>query len=179
MATEALKSAVITALDTIPLIDNVAGQGAGGYVRAANAFITPTSGVSVGSTYKMIRVASTVVVKHLLIEGAAETAGAYNVGLNYSDGPLNGAYDGTPVSVAGTVINASFFAAAYSLATAVAEPTDIVNQAGNYPANLRNEPLWQAAGLASDPGGYFDIVLTSTTADTVGALIGLEVEFVF
>lgn len=177
--TENLKSAAITALDTVPIIANNAGQGASGYVRAVGAWITPTSAAGVGSTYKLVRIPTTACVKHVLVEGAAETAGSYNIGLNYSDGPLTGAYDGTPVSVAGTVINATLFASAFSFASAVAEPTDVVNQAGNYPVTLRNEPLWQAAGLTADPGGWFDVVLVSTVNDTVGALIGLEVEFVF
>ena len=179
MAAENLKSAAITVLDTLPQLYPTAGEGASGYVRAQNAYITPTSGATAGSTYKIMRLHTGVKVKHVLIEGAAETAGAYNIGLYYGDGPTVGIMDGTPPALAGTAVSATLFASAFSLATAVAEPSDITNQSGNYPATARNLPLWQAAGLSADPGGFFDLVLVSTTAPTVGALIGLEVEYVF
>ncbi|MDR3562051.1 MAG: hypothetical protein P4N59_11535 [Negativicutes bacterium] len=179
MAAENLKSIPVTALDTVPIIYPNAGAGAPGYLRGQNAFLTPTSGATAGSTYKFVRLSTAVCVKHVLIEGAAETAGAYNVGLYYSDGPTVGVYDGTPPSLAGTALAATLFASAYSLASATAEPADITNQAGNYPASARNQPLWQAAGLAADPGGFFDLTLVSTTAPTTGALIGVEVEYAF
>jgi hypothetical protein len=178
MAIVNLKSPVINQLDTVPTIFETTGSGGPGFVRAINSYLTTDSGDSSTSTYKFVRLPTTAVVKHVLIEGAAETAGTYNAGVYYSDAPVNGVFDGTPPSVAGTVVNATLFASAYSLAAATAEPTDIVNQAGNYPATNRNQPLWQAAGLASDPGGFFDLTLVDVTGVTTGGLIGIEVEYV-
>lgn len=182
MAVENLKSIPITALDTLPKIDNIAGQGASGYVRQQGAYISPSTAASVASTYRLIRINTNVQVKHLLLESSADTNGTVSVGLAYSDAPLFGITDGTPAALAGTVVagnGVNFFATSFSLATATNEPTDIVNQSTNYPPSARNLPIWQAVGLASDPGGFFDILLTVTAAIQATGLLGVEVEYAF
>jgi hypothetical protein len=55
-----------------------------------------------------------------------------------------------------------FFATAIDCASAVA-PTDVTNESGTYTIDKRNQPIWQAVGLTTDPGGYFDIVATVVT----------------
>jgi hypothetical protein len=44
----------------------------------------------------------------------------------------------------------------YHCATAAVTPSEFVNaQSGTYTLSKRTQPLWQAAGLASDPGRLF------------------------
>jgi len=49
-------------------------------------------------------------------------------------------------------------------ASAVA-PTDKTNSGGTYTIDKRGKQLWDALGLTSDPGGYFDIVAVVHTTD--------------
>jgi hypothetical protein len=75
-------------------------------------------------------------------------------------------------------IDADFFATAIDCASAVV-PTEVVNESGTNTLDKRNQPLWQAAGLTTDPGGYFDIVASViTTAVTTGTgKFGISVKF--
>lgn len=169
MATEALKSASVTSADATPAQAVTAGQGAPARLQTINDFVTTTSGVTVGSTYRMARVRSDCKVKHIRVEGDAMTQGPFDIGLYYADG-------GNSAVPAGTVIDADFFGSAVSFASAVGI-TDVTNESGNYKGDERNKELWDAVGLSADPGGMFDIVLTSTNTITAGALVALECEF--
>lgn len=170
MTTEALKSASVTAADATPAQAITSGKGGKARLHSINDYLTPTSGKTSGSTYRFTRVPSNAIIKHLYSEGGAQTQGSYDWGVYYSDG----ADSAVP---AGTVIDADFFASAQSFASAVAI-TDITNESGTYTADKRNQPLWQAVGLSTDPGGMFDIVATNTNTITTGALMGLEVQLV-
>ena len=71
-----------------------------------------------------------------------------------------------------------FFASAIAVASAV-PITNVTNESGNYTLAKRNQSLWQALGLASDPGGFFDIVAVVQTAVTTGlGRIGVRVQYV-
>lgn len=175
MTTETLKSASITNSDATPALANTAGEGGKGAVHSQNDYITPTSGKTAGSIYRMCRIRSDAKVKHVRVEGGAQTQGAYDIGLYYSD-----AADGTSaanVAAAATAIDADFFGSAVDFASAVGI-TDVTNESGTYTAAKRNQPIWQAAGLSADPGGYFDVCFTNTNTITTGALMGMEVETV-
>jgi hypothetical protein len=173
MATEALKTPSITNLDTIPAAPNTSGEGGVGRLQHINDYLTTTSAVTVGSTYQLVRIPSNAKVKAVRWEAAAMTQGSFDVGLNYSDSTV----DGTAANVRGTVIDADFFATAVSAASAVSK-TDITNESGTYTVAKRNQPIWQAVGLSSDPGGFFDVVFTSTNTITAGALLACEVDYV-
>ena len=101
----------------------------------------------------------------------------WDVGLYYSDAPANGAFDGTNASNTG-VISAALFASAFVAPTTVGR-TSLIGL-GTYTVDKFNTPLWEAAGLTSDPGGYFDIVVTVHHAATtaVAGNLGINVEFV-
>ena len=173
MATSALKSTSLTNLALTPPTKATTGQGAAGPIRSINDYITAVDADAVGSTYKFVRIPSTAVVKHVNFEAGAMTAGKVNIGLSYSSDN-----DGTQPSLQGAVISAAFFASDVDLASAV-PVTDVTNESGSYTADKRNLPIWEAAGLSSDPGGFFDVVATvHTTAVTTGALMGLEVQYV-
>lgn len=165
MAVSALKSAPITNLDATPVVPQTTGEGAPGYCRAALGFVTAVAADSVLSTYQLVRVPSNAKVQSLLFTSEAQGAGAVQLGLYYSTSKV----DGSPAALLGTVIDAKFFADQFSLAAAVGPVEKVFATGGSNTLDKRNQPLWQAAGLAADPGGYFDIVATvNTTAITTG-----------
>ena len=168
-----LKSAQITNDDASPIALNSSGV-SGPYRRTwYDGYVTTGTDNDAGTKYLLVRVKSTVKVKNVILESAAQGASmAVNVGVYYADDVRFLAPGVAPL--VGTVISAAFFGSAVVLTSAVA-PTDVVNESGTYTLAKRDEPLWQALSLAANPGGYFDIVLTTTAAGTGGALVGLRV----
>lgn len=168
MSVEALKSTSITNLDASPVIANTAGEGAAAHVLVQSEYVTVSAAASVGSTYRLIRVPTTAKIKQLNLESEAMGAGAINLSVYYSDSTT----DGTSPSNQGLIVPTTgdqFFASDINLASAV-NGTQVTNESGNNPVSNRNLPLWQALGLTSDPGGFFDIVaVVHTTAITTGA----------
>lgn len=177
MATDALKSAAITGFDTPPPTKPTAGAGGHAALLDISGWVTSTAGVTTGSTYQLVRLSSACYLKNLWFEAGADGGdGAYVLGLYYSDAPTSGVLDGTQPTLAGTVIDNDFFNTDIDNTSAIV-PTDYLNSAGNMPINKRAQPLWQAAGLSIDPGGFFDVVLVSTATITNGALIGVTARF--
>lgn len=164
MAVDHVKSTPITNLDATPPVQNTAGEGAPQHLKQIDGFVTAVASSSVGATYQLVRVPTTVKVKSIFLESEAQGAGAFDIGVYYAtDGRI-----GQPTSLlVANAIAADLFASAVDCSSAVA--TDVTNESGNYTLNKRNMPLWQAAGLSVDPGGNFDIVATvKTTAVTTG-----------
>lgn len=167
MGTSALKSTSITNLDTTPPVENTRGSGAPGGVQYVDDFVTAVAADAAGSTYKFVRVPSNAIVKRVTIESEAQGAGKINLSVYYSSSTV----DGTPSSKQGVIVPTtgdSFFASDIDLTSAVV-PTDVTNESGNYTIDKRKKRLWDALGLTSDPGGFFDIVgVVHTTAITTG-----------
>lgn len=169
MSTEALKSASITNRDATPQVANNAGNGAPGRLKMVDDYVTTTSGVTVGSTYRIVQVPSNARVKRLTWEAEAMTQGPFDVGVAYAFGRQD--------KPAGDVISAAFFASATSAASAVPAGTEITNESGTYTLDKRGKQLWDALGLSADPGGYFDIIFTSTNTITAGGKMGARAEY--
>lgn len=172
MAVDHVKSTYVTNLDAGTA--NTSGRGAPGPMREVSAWATAVTSSSVASTYQLCRLPSNCKVKSIMFESAAQTAGAFDLGVYY-------ATDGTgnkPTSlVAADAVNQTLFATAINCATAVTIQ-EVVNESTVYTIDKRNQPLWQAAGLSSDPGGFFDLVATVTTQVTTGAgTFGVSVRF--
>lgn len=174
MALNHIKSTPIANADQPNLlVPNASGVGAEGYLKEVGASIVAVAADSIDSTYRFVRVPTNAKVKRVRVTSQAQTAGAFDFGAYYPTTGLTAKAD-----LAANAISQAFFASAVSFAAAV-QPTDITNESGTYTADKWNQPLWQALGLASDPGGFFDIVGTVTTAVTTGTgIIGLSVEFV-
>ena len=142
----------------------------------------PVAADAAGSAYQFVRVPTNAKVKSVNLTTQAQGAGAIQIGVYYSDSTV----DGTAAANQGLVVpttGVNFFAQDVSLASAINDaPETFQNQAtaGAYNASLINQPLWQALGLASDPGGFFDIVGTvHTTAITTGTgFAALSVRYV-
>jgi hypothetical protein len=178
MASEALKSAAITGYDTVPPTKPAGGAGAVNGLYQLDGYVTRTAGVTTGSVYRLCRVRSDCYVKNIDLEWAAAGANAaFSVGLYYSDAPASGVLDGTQPSLTGVVNSKSALFASAIDPTSAGSFVNETNQSGNYPMSLREEPLWQAAGLTTDPGGYFDIAVTTGGTDTNGGNLAMRVSY--
>ena len=168
------KSVAITSLDATPAVISTTGEGAQGKLIEADGYASTVTSDLAGSTYQLVRVRSNIKLKTLVFEAQAMTAGKVELGLYYSDDVR----DGTSLANSGTVINASLFSGDIDCSSAVS-PTEELTEANSYTPVMRTQPLWQAASLASDPGGKFDIVATChTTGITTGARINVKATFV-
>lgn len=163
MAVVTLKSATVTNRDATPPVinDNRLERG---LCRSSIGSVPAANGDSIGSKYIVAAIPATAIVRKVLISNAAITSGAADVGVyrNTADG--------------GAVVDADFFGSAVSIATAQ-NNVDITGESAVYTIDKREQPLWQAVGLSSNPGGTLDVVLTLTAATTAGGLVGLIVEY--
>ncbi|HEX4329451.1 MAG TPA: hypothetical protein VH105_21870 [Burkholderiales bacterium] len=164
MAVVTTKSTTITNRDTVPQVIND-GRLERGTLKSAVGSVTAVNGDSIASKYVLASLPSTAMVRQVQLSSAAITSGAANIGVyrNTRDG--------------GAAVSASLFAAAVSLASAQSN-VDVTNQSGTNTVALQEQPLWQAAGLASDPASPLDIVVTLSAATTAGGLVGLKVVYV-
>lgn len=184
MTTEALKSTSITNLDAASIILSTAGMGAEGVLRAASDSVTSTAGVTVGSTYKVVRIPTNAKIKQLLLTCAAHGGlAAADISVAHSDSTT----DGTPASLQGNIVQISaadnkLFGAALSLVSALNNSDKTF--AGTFVSAHANMELWNvlvtlgATTFSADPGGFFDLVVKSTATDTSGGNIGLIVYYV-
>lgn len=184
MAADTVKSASITALDQASpsLSASLAeGQGASGRLNDHSDYVAVTAGglADTASKYKMVRLPTSCMVKfgRLFTKAGLDTSTGLkvNLGAYYSDS-VN---DGTPYSLQGTLISANCFVTAIAFAQSSAGQE--INALSNLDANLINSQLWQQVGLATDPGGYIDIVLavqTVASGTAVAGNVGLLIEVV-
>ena len=161
MTTEALKSTVITNLDANPVTRNTAGEGAHGSMYSVSGFATVSASMAAGSTYRLVRVPSNAKMQSLLFESQAQGAGKFQLGIYPSDS----ATDGTNAAAPGTATDVKFFSDDIDCASAVVPTEKIFGTGGSNTPDKRNKQLWDAAGLSTDPGGFFDIVATVHTTD--------------
>lgn len=174
MTTEALKSTPITNLDASPPVRSNVGAGAVGRLERVSGYITVTDTKTAGSTYQMVRIPSNCYVKDVRVSvDVTVTTLTCDIGLYYSTG-----VDGTQPSLRGTEVDADFFASAVDLKTKTSGPVSQMNESATYTAAKRQQPIWQAAGLTSDPGGFFDIVLTNTATNSGAAVVYLDADIV-
>ncbi len=164
MALVHTKSTIITNLDAGSLIVPTEGEGAGGVVQTKIGFLTAGAADSIDTTYQFIRLPSNCKLHSLTFESAAQAGGTVDLGLYYATDGLG--QRPTTLLVA-NAIDRTLFAAAIAVTSASAA-TQVINSAGKMPINKRVQPLWQAAGLTSDPGGSFDIVGSLAAAITTG-----------
>jgi hypothetical protein len=135
-----------------------------GALRSSIGYVAAVSGDSIGSKYILAAVPSSAMVRKVLLSCAAITTCAGDVGVyrNTKDG--------------GAVVSAALFGSAVSLASALTN-SDVTNESTTYSIDKMSQPLWQAAGLSSDPGGTLDIAVTLTAAAGSGGNVGLAVEY--
>lgn len=176
MAVDHVKSTPITNLDATPIVPNTTGTGGAGALRHIQASATAVASSSADATYQFVRVPSNAKVKHLYFESEAQGAGKIDLGVYYA---TDGQGSKPTALLAADAIDQDFFASVIDCASAVAR-ADVVNESTTNTPAKRNQPLWQALGLSSDPGCMFDIVGTvKTTAITTGTgIMTVEAEYV-
>lgn len=168
------KSTTVTNRDATPAVIND-GRLERGSLRSSIGSVAVGAADSATSYYPLVSVPTTAMVRAVLatsVTGMTTLAGDIGV---YKTTANNG---GVTTGVAANTGSGSIFAAAFSFAT-LKERAEATNTGTAYPTNLREQPLWQAIGLAADPGGFFDIGVKVTTANTGAAgRLGLEVQYV-
>lgn len=167
-----LKSTPLTNLDASPVVTPSSGEGGEGVLRNVEGNVVAVAADSIATTYQLVRVPSNAKVKAVRLESAAQGAGTVDIGAYY-------ATDKGPALLLANTIVAAFFASAIDLSSAY-PITNVTNESGTYPIDKRNQPLWQALGLTTDPGGNIDIVATvvSVAVTTGTGRIGLSVDYV-
>lgn len=177
MAVVTVKALSIANRDSTPTVPTGASV-AGGNARLAEGQVVVPASASIGSYFPMFSIPSNSRVESVKLQCAAlGTSCASNVGVyvptqtNPALLALNAAYTG------GAAISASFFASAQATAAATAI-TDITNQSGTNTIALQEQELWQAIGLASDPGCNLDIGVALSAAAVAGGLLGLKCSYV-
>lgn len=180
MGTSNLKSAEITSLDASPYVAAQAGKGAAGYLKSVSGFVTAVAADAAGSTYRLVRLRSNTIVKSVEFESEAQGAGKVQLSAYYSDSTI----DGTAVANQGLVVpttGAAFFSDDIDCSAAVAPANKLKNATtAGYGLDKRNQELWAALGLTTDPGGWIDVVaVVHTTAITTGTgKLGVRVDYV-
>jgi hypothetical protein len=166
------------------------GQGAAQEIQQIEGFVLPVIGDSIGSYLQFVRLPSAAAVKSVEFQSAASTMVATgDVTIGVSDSTIDGTAPGlqvVPSGLTGTDATNAYYAnpaatttgltgaaALFAPATALGGDvafTDVTFVAtGNYTAAKSQQPLWQAAGYAQDPGGMFDVVVRLTAAISVAA----------
>lgn len=161
MAVELVKSAGITAQDLNNSVDSKIQQGG---VRSTVGIGAVTNTASIASIVRLVRIQSNARITLASLFCTAITSAAGDVGLYRT------ADDG------GAVVDADFFIAAQTLAAA-SPGLNVIGGNLLSPAN-REKRLWEALGLAADPGIYYDVAVTLTAAATAAGTMGLELQWV-
>ena len=165
MAVDHVKTTPITNMDAGSLIVPTAGEGGPAVNKSNTGIATGVAASSIDATYQMCRVPSNSKIKRIFFQTQTQAVGITDVGVYYATDGLGGRP--TTLLVA-NAINRTFFASAIALTTTTVQDLTGNPITSGYTPDKRNQPLWQALGLTSDPGGNFDIVLSLTTAITTG-----------
>lgn len=165
MAVDHVKSTPVTNADASPVVANTAGlTGPAPLKVVSSGSVVAVASSSQDATYQFVRVPSNAKIQAMFFESQAQAGGTVDLGVYYAtDGVI-----GKPTALlAAAAIDQDFFASAIAV-TSLSVPTNVVNESGTNTPAKRVQPLWQALGLTSDPGGNFDIVGTIATAITTG-----------
>lgn len=136
-----------------------------GRARSVCATMEAANGDSIGSTFRIARVFSSWRITSIKMFCDAITSGAGDVGLYH---PANRS--------SGAVVDADAYASAASIASASAVGIELAYEARNVD-KVQNQ-VWQDAGLTSDPGQWYDLVMTLTAATTAAGTLSFEVSYV-
>lgn len=163
-----LKSTAITNREATPKVLNSPGAGAPGRAHQVFGYIASvTLNLSATSVIRLVEVPSSCFVTSVKISSGAQTAGKFNIGVYRKPA------DGGLIAFTGSD---SFFTTDLDCASAVNETECVqLGTTGNTAAK-RSQPLWQAVGMAADPGTGLDICATVHTTDVTtgtGALSAL------
>jgi hypothetical protein len=126
----------------------------------------------------MVRVPSNAMIQEVYWGVAASTTTFdCDIGVYYSNGT-----DGTSpanVAAANTTISAALFGSAVDMHTASTTGWKSATfEAGTFLPAACILPLWKAAGLSFDPGGFLDICFTNTSTTSGAPVPSCRVDYV-
>lgn len=174
-----LLSSAITSLNATPPVRTTSGMGGSGHLRTIMGRCAAlTTGNTAGGILRMVRMPSnaSVVEVYWKVDASVTTCDC-DVGVYYSN--ANDGTTATNVAAADTAIDADFFASAVDMHTQSSLGwTPIGFESGTYTAAKALQPLWQAVGLSSDPGGFIDICFTNTSTTSGAPVLSCRVDFV-
>lgn len=150
-----LKSTAITNREATPRVLNNPGAGAAGIARFNQGYIASVpASLSITSVIRLFEIDAHAIVGSITFASAAQTAGKFDLGLYRTNA------DG------GAAVDADFFASAIDCASAVVL-TDETNESTTNTIAKQNQPLWQAAGVTTEPtpGTVYDVCATVVTTD--------------
>lgn len=168
MAVVFTKSAALAAMDTLGAA-SPASRLARGATYIAKGKVEVANGDSIGSILRCVRIPSSALVHkvELRITGTI-TSAAGDIGVYRFSRETQAA--GAPVDV-------DLFASAQALSSALPNWTDVTNESTTMTATLLEQPLWQAAGAAADPGEFYEIAITLTAAAAAAGQVHLAVTY--
>lgn len=161
MAVVNLLSTQLTNRDATPVVLNNP-LNTGSRLSNSKGLITTGTADSIASIYRMCTVPTGACIESLLLSCAAiATAPAGDIGVYRTTA------DGS------AVVSVAFFASAQLFSSALYN-TEILNESTTNTPAKQLQPLWQALGVATDPGGFYDICITLTVATTAAGDIALK-----
>jgi len=120
----------------------------------------------VGHILRFCQVASNAVIKQVLLScDAVAVSGAMDLGLYQT------------VDNGSAVVDADYFASAQVVTSALVD-TNVAHESAVYGIEDKDKPLWEALGLASDPGIWYDVAGTVTTDMGGAGTLCVEVTYV-
>ncbi len=165
MATVSVSSTMITNRDATPkvLSNSRISKGA---MQVACGYCESGTADDIGSKYLFCSVPSNARIQQVLLScDSTGTAGAADIGVYQTT--ANGS----------AVVDADFFTAAKSLATALKNSDVTYGNTGGLGVEEGEKPLWEAMGLSADTKRDYDIVATVTTATVSAASIFLTISY--
>lgn len=175
MTTYIVNSTVISNRDASPkvLTDSYVS---GGDVKESEGYIqTHGAADGIGTVYRFCTVPSNSRVSAVdITNDSLGTNCAMSLGVYWPTFTPLGA--GLAVGIANTVIHTTLFTSALAM-SASATQTNVINSSGVNGIASQELPLWQAAGLASDPGIDLDICGYLTGSNQIQGFIGLKVKY--
>ena len=151
------KGVVVTALDAKPieLVDN---RLLGAEIRVAQEFyVLGTDDAT--STFKLLRIPMSAIIVDGFIKGDAAFASAGTATVDVGLSPVGGNF----------TEDVDILLDAVDIETAAFE-YKFFDDSGTGVANVEDatKPVWELVGLASDPGGFADVMVTLNTTLTTG-----------
>lgn len=163
-----LKSVAIANREATPQVHVNPGQGGASRKQWVKSHLASvTASLSITSVIRMVEVPAHAIVTDMYLKSAAQTAGAFDIGVYRTN------RDG------GAAVAAAHFASAVSCASAVVR-TDVLDESTSNTIAKQAQPLWQALAMTEPAKGtMLDIALTVVTTDvTTGTgAISLEVGY--
>lgn len=199
MAAEQVKSLAITNLDANPVVNNNTGAGGEAILRSIDGIVACAAVPlqSTKSVYRICRFPTGARLKSVIV--ATDTAldtGTHALTFDFNIAFSDSTTDGTPTAFlpasAGEAVIPTTAKDGVTMTTvsAYSSPNLIFGQVNNTSASVRlaqtetllqgtianysflaltQQPIWQALGFASDPGGFFDLLAYVSTAAGTGA----------